>query len=67
MARQDEFKAELFDLLRRYKVEMSVIEEGSGYDRYATGINFWSYTQHDGEGNEIGGMINLTVDCWEKE
>lgn len=65
MTRQDEFKAELFDLLRRYKVEMSVMEECSGYDCSATGINFWSYTQHDGEGNEIGGMINLTVGRWE--
>ena len=61
MTRQDEFKAELFDLLRRYKVEMSVVEECSGYNWSATGINFWSYTQHDGEGNEIGSMIDLTV------
>lgn len=61
MTRQDEFKAELFDLLRRYKVEMSVVEEIKGYATHVTGINFWSYTQHDGEGNEIGGMIDLTV------
>ena len=52
MDRQDEFKAELFDLLRRYKVEMSIDDDF---------INFWSYTQHDGEGNEIGEMIDLTV------
>ena len=50
MDRQDEFKAELFDLLRRYKVEMSIDDDF---------INFWSYTQHDGEGNEIGSKINL--------
>lgn len=45
MTRQEEFKAELFDLLRRYEVEMSVVEECSGYEWSATGINFWSYTQ----------------------
>ena len=55
MTRQDEFKAELFDLLRRYKVEMTIENDK---------INFWSYTQHDGEGNEIGGMINLDF-TWE--
>ena len=55
MNRQDEFKAELFDLLRRYKVEMSIDDDF---------INFWSYTQHDGEGNEIGSMINLNF-RWE--
>jgi hypothetical protein len=55
MTRQDEFKAELFDLLRRYKVEMSIDDDF---------INFWSYTQHDGEGNEIGSMINLNF-RWE--
>ena len=55
MTRQDEFKAELFDLLRRYKVEMSIENEE---------INFWSYTQYDGEGNEIGSMINLNF-RWE--
>lgn len=55
MTRQDEFKAELFDLLRRYKVEMSIDDDF---------INFWSYTQHDGEGNELGSMINLNF-RWE--
>jgi len=65
MNRQDEFRAELFDLLRRYKVEMSVVEEIRGYAPEATGINFWSYTQHDGEGSEIGGMIDLTIGRWE--
>ena len=55
MNRQDEFKAELFDLLRRYKVEMSIDDDF---------INFWSYTQHDSEGNEIGSMINLNF-RWE--
>jgi hypothetical protein len=50
MNRQDEFKAELFDLLRRYKVEMSIDDDF---------INFFSYSQQDSEGNEIGSMINL--------
>ena len=65
MTRQEQFKAELFDLLRRYKVEMTVVEEVGGYAPEVVGINFWSYTQHDGEGNEIGGMIDLTVGKWE--
>ena len=55
MTRQDEFKAELFDLLRRYKVTMTIENDQ---------INFWSYTQYDGEGNEIGSMINLDF-TWE--
>ena len=50
MTREDEFKAELLDLLRRYKVEMSMENDQ---------INFWSYTQYDGEGGEIGCSINL--------
>ena len=50
MSRQDEFRAELFDLLRRYKVEMSIDDDF---------INFWSYTQYDQQGNERGEMINL--------
>ena len=60
--RQEEFKAELFDLLRRYKVEMSVAYD---YGGDAKGINFWSYTQYDGKGNEIGGIIDLTIGEWE--
>ena len=55
MTRQEEFKAELFDLLRRYKVEMTIENDQ---------INFWSYTQYDGEGNEIGGKIDLDF-TWE--
>lgn len=55
MTRQEQFKEELFDLLRRYKAEMS-IENGQ--------INFWSCTQYDGEGSEVGSMINLDF-TWE--
>lgn len=62
MTRQDEFKAELFDLLRRYKVEMSVVED---YGRQPKGINFFSYTQYDGEGSVVGDIIDLTVGTWE--
>lgn len=54
MTRQEQFKQELFELLRKYKVEMSVV-----------GINFWSYTQYDAEHPEEGGPIDLTVGTWE--
>lgn len=54
MTRQDEFKEELFDLLRRYNAEMS-IENGQ--------INFYSYRQYDGEGSEVGGIIDLDFTC----
>jgi len=55
MTRQEEFKAELFDLLRRYKVTMTIENDQ---------INFYSHTQYDGEGNEISSMINLDF-TWE--
>ena len=50
MTRQDEFRAELFDLLRRYKVTMTIEDDE---------INFYSYTQYDGDYNVIGSMIDL--------
>lgn len=62
MNRQEQFKEELFDLLRRYDVEMSVVED---YGGYAKGINFYSYTQYDGEGSVVGDIIDLTVGKWE--
>jgi hypothetical protein len=65
MTRQEQFKAELFDLLRRYKVEMSVVEEVGGYAPEVVGINFWSYAWHDTEHPEEGGQIDLTVGKWE--
>jgi hypothetical protein len=64
MSRQEQFKQELFELLRRYKVEMSVEEERGSYDTVATGINFYSYTQFDGEGSVLGEIIDLTVGKW---
>ena len=44
MTRSDEFKDKLFALLREYDVEMEVVEEVSGYNTYATGVNFWSFS-----------------------
>ena len=55
MTRQEQFVEELRDLLRRYRVEMTIEDDS---------INFWSYTQHDGKGNETGGMISFTT-RWE--
>jgi hypothetical protein len=65
MTRQEQFKAELFELFLKYKVEMSVVEEVGGYAPEVVGINFWSYTQHDAEHPEAGGPIDLTVGTWE--
>jgi hypothetical protein len=64
MTRQEQFKAELFDLLRHYKVEMTVEEERGQYDTVATGINFYSFTQYDGEGSVVSEIIDLTVGKW---
>lgn len=63
--RQKQFKEELFALLRKYKVEMSVEEETRGYETYATGVNFFSYTQWDEAGNIIGDSIDFKVGRWE--
>jgi hypothetical protein len=65
MTRQEQFKAELFELFRKYKVEMSVVEEVGGYAPEVVGINFWSYAWHDTEHPEEGGQIDLTVGTWE--
>jgi hypothetical protein len=56
MSRQEQFKAELFDLLRRYKVEMSVEEERGQYDTVATGINFYSWQEGPEESRIIEGV-----------
>lgn len=61
MSRQDQFKEELFALLRKYSVEMEVEEDS--YLR-ATGIRFWSYTQFDKVGDVIGDRIDLNVGTW---
>jgi hypothetical protein len=65
MTRQDEFKQELFALFRKYKVEMHVIENVYNYWNYVDGVNFFSYTQYDEDGNEIAAMIDLTLGTWE--
>lgn len=64
MTRQEQFKAELFDLLRRYKVEMELERESDGYNWKVIGINFWSSTQYDQDGTETAGAIDLTVGTW---
>jgi hypothetical protein len=61
MTREEQFRAELFDLLRRYEVEIDATEEQHGYDLYVTGISFWSNAQYDDAGNEVGGKIDFTV------
>jgi hypothetical protein len=68
MTRQEKFKAELFELFRKYKVEMSVVEEVGGYAPYVVGINFYSYIQFDSSSwQESPGeyeVIDLTVGKW---
>jgi hypothetical protein len=68
MTRQEQFKAELFELFRKYKVEMSVEEERGQYDTVASGINFYSYSQFDSFSWESrtaeSEIIDLTVGKW---
>jgi hypothetical protein len=52
MTRQDQFKQELFELLRKYKVEMCIEDDN---------INFFSYSEFDSEFNEVAEMIDLHV------
>ena len=52
MTRQDQFKQELFELLRKYKVEMCIEDDN---------INFFSYSEFDSEYNETAEMIDLHV------
>jgi len=55
MTRQEQFKAELFELFRKYDVEMSVEEAVGGYAPEVVGINFWSTSHPPAE------MIDFTV------
>lgn len=70
MTRQDGFKAELFALLRKYDVEMTVEEDTSGWDSVVTGVNFFGYAKFDEGGNLVADSINLTlgptVNWWDK-
>ena len=59
--RQEQFKEELFALLRKYDVQVSVIESIKDYSTYVDGINFWSYTKYDEDGNEIEEQIDLNL------
>jgi len=52
MTRQDQFKQELFELLRKYKVEMCIEDDN---------INFFSYSEFDSEFNEVAETIDLHV------
>lgn len=55
MTRQDEFKAELFDLLRRHKVVMTIEDEE---------INFYSQARWDVNASEYTEQIDLYF-VWE--
>jgi len=59
MTRQEEFKQELFALLRKYDVEMSVTEATYGYNTVAEGINCWSYAKYDRDGNVVATTIDI--------
>lgn len=65
MTRQDEFKDKLFALLREYQVEMSVVESDSGYGLCVDGIEFFSYTQYDQNGDVIAESIDFMIGVWE--
>ena len=45
--RQDQFKAELLELLRKYDVEITAEEDTRGYETYCSGISFYSPAKYD--------------------
>ena len=57
----DDFKKELAELLRKYSVEMSVVEDDCGYATYASGIGFWAYTVYDTNGDVVRDAIDFNV------
>lgn len=62
MTRQEQFKAEMAALLKKYNVEISVVESDSFWEgATATGIEFWSYTKCDGDGNMTADKIDFKV------
>ena len=62
MTRQEQFKAEMAAIFKKYNVEMSVEESGSGWEGpTATGVEFWSYAEYDGDGNMTAGPIDFKV------
>jgi hypothetical protein len=60
MTRQEQFRAEMAALLKKYKVEMDV-EESGGYQPYATAITFWSYAEYDDAGEMTASPIDFKV------
>ena len=60
MTRQEQFRAEMAALLKKYDVEIDV-EESGGYYPSPSGISFWSYAKYDQEGNVIAGAIDFKV------
>jgi hypothetical protein len=60
MTRQEQFRAEMAAIFKKYKVEMDV-EESGGYQPYATAITFWSYAEYDDAGEISAGAIDFKV------
>ena len=60
MTRQEQFKAEMAAIFKKYKVEIDV-EESGGYQSYATAITFWSYAEYDDAGEMTAGPIDFKV------
>jgi len=62
MTRQEQFRAEMAAIFKKYKVEMDV-EESSGYYPSPSGITFFSYTEYDDAGNVVAEAIDFRVGC----
>ena len=62
---QSKFVAELKELLKKYKVEMSIDLNAA----CQPDIEFWAYEQYDKDGNVIAGLIDYhtTWMCWKDE
>ena len=56
---EKEFKEKLDALLREYSVDIRVEEDHKGDASYIKGINCWSYTRYDDDGNVICESINI--------
>lgn len=65
MTRQEQFKSELFALLRKYQVEMEVVVSSRSYNTSVDGISFYSFAQYDEDGECIADTIDFQVGCWE--
>lgn len=57
----EQFAKELEDFLRKWKVEVTVVESDSGFNCYATGINFFRYDERDDEGNLAQEWVDHTI------